>query len=478
MKRRPPEPDAPGDAPEPSAAATAPTRVFQPASTQGDDASAVDRLLERVLMPEAERLTFAGEVASGGMGRVELVIDRALERRMALKVLHPNLRNRVEPVSWFVREAQITAQLEHPSIAPIHHIGVDREGRLHFTMKLIEGQTFEAWIRQRSDRTGDAETTFQIFEIVGKVSDALAFAHSRGVVHGDVKPLNVMVGQYGEVYLMDWGLARTRATQDPPADDAVTTSIKDPAGSQVTGTPAYMAPEQALGQATDERVDIFAVGALLYFAFSLRAPYAAGSSTESWRLARRGQPTPLQEAAPPGSVPLELARIVSKAMARDPGQRYQSVADLRSDLTRFMRGGEGFPQRWVPAGEHIVREGEAADAAYVLLRGRALIYKTLRGRRKPLREVAPGEVFGEMAILTASPRTASVEALEDCLLTVVSREIFEREVDAMKPWMGAFARTLAARFRELEEATLGTARASIARPTRRRRRPAGKRTEP
>jgi serine/threonine-protein kinase len=152
-------------------------------------------------------------------------------------------------------------------------------------------------------------------------------------------------------------------------------------------------------------------------------------------------------------------------MAHDPALRYQSVAELRSELMRFMRGGEGFPQRWVRGGEHIVREGEMADAAYVLLSGRALIYKTIRGKKKSLREVSPGEVFGEMAILTASARTASVEALEDCLLTVVSRDIFEREVGAMKPWMGAFARTLATRFRELEEATLTRAR----RPSTRRR---------
>jgi serine/threonine-protein kinase len=140
-------------------------------------------------------------------------------------------------------------------------------------------------------------------------------------------------------------------------------------------------------------------------------------------------------------------------MAGDPGRRYQSMAELRSDLNRFLRGGEGFPQRRVPAGEHIVREGDLADAAYVIVSGRALVYKTVDGERRVLREVGPGDVFGEMAILNSSPRTASVEAIEDCLLTVLARDVFEREVDAMKPWMSAFARTLAARFRELEEAS-------------------------
>jgi serine/threonine-protein kinase len=277
---------------------------------------------------------------------------------------------------------------------------------------------------------------------------------------------------------MDWGLARPGATRKLPDQGAVTTSIEDAPAGLVTGTPAYMAPEQARGETTDERADIFALGALLYFAFSLRHPHAAASAAESLDLARRGQPIPLPEAAPSRSVPPELCRIVNKAMAPDPERRYSSVAELRADLTRFMRGGEGFPQRRVPAGEHIVREGDPADAAYVLLSGRALVFRTVKGQRRVLREITAGEVFGEMAILTGSARTASIEALEDCLLVVVDRDIFEREVDAMKPWMGAFARTLALRYRELEEATLGLARGTGRKSSRSRRRPVGKRTEP
>ena len=454
------------------AATNVPTPVFEPVPGSSlADTSAVQSLLARVLVPEDERLRFGEEVASGGMGTVELVIDRSLERRMACKVLRPQLRDRVQTVAWFLREAQITAQLDHPSIVPIHHIGVDGAGRLHFTMKLVEGETFEALVRKLGAGARDWQTTFTLLEIVGKVSDALAFAHDRGVVHGDVKPANVMVGQYGQVYLMDWGLARPGATRNSLVCGAVTTTVEDAAGPLIAGTPAYMAPEQARGEATDERIDIFALGGLLYFALSLRHPHAATSSEQSLSLARRGQPTPLEEVVARGSVPRELCRIVGKAMAPDPGHRYGSVTELRGDLTRLMRGGEGFPERRVPAGELIVREGDPADAAYVLLSGRALIYKTIRGERKILRELAAGEVFGEMAILTESARTASIEAIEDCLLTVVSRDIFEREVDAMKPWMGAFARTLAARFRELEEATLRSRRSPTRPALRRRRRP-------
>ena len=454
MKRKSKAPDEPTQVGAPPSAATTPTPALDPESREPrDDGAAVERLLADMLVPEKDRLSFGGEVARGGMGMVELVIDRQLQRRMALKVLHPSLRNRLEAVRWFLREAQITAQLDHPSIAPIHHLGVDGRGRLHFTMKLIEGETLSERVRGLGTGARDWETTFELLEIIGKVSDALAFAHSRGVVHGDVKPDNVLLGRFGQVYLMDWGLARPGATRDPPARDAVTTSIGDIDERRITGTPSYMAPEQARGEPMDERIDVFAVGALLYFALSSRPPYPAETAAGSWELARRAHPRPVRELAVAGSIPAELCRIVDVAMAEDPARRYQSVAELRSDLNRFMRGGEGFPQRRVSAGEHIVREGEKAEAAYVLVSGRALVYKTVRGERRVLREVAAGDVFGEMAILTASVRTASVEAIEDCLLTVLSRDLFEREVDAMKPWMSAFARTLAARFRELEETT-------------------------
>jgi serine/threonine-protein kinase len=451
VKEKPAEPSDPPKVAEQGDAHTAPTQAINDAGIK-PRAPALERLLAQVLVPEAERLSFAGEVARGGMGTVETVIDRQLRRRLARKVLHANLRDRVESVRWFLREAQITAQLDHPAIVPIHHVGVDDRGRLHFTMKLIEGETLAARVRALGNRARDRETTFDLLEIVGKVSDALAFAHSRGVVHGDVKPDNVLLGPFGQVYLMDWGLARPGATREPPRHNAVTSSIEGPEIG-VAGTPTYMAPEQARGEAIDERIDIFAVGGLLYFALSSMPPYPAASAAQSWELARRAHPQPLEEVAVRGSIPPELCRIVNVAMAEDPARRYQSVAELRGDLNRFMRGGEGFPQQRVSAGEHIVREGEPADAAYVVVSGRALVYKTVRGERRILREVGAGDVFGEMAILTGSARTASVEALEDCLVTVLSRDVFEREVDAMKPWMSAFARTLAARFRELEEAT-------------------------
>jgi serine/threonine-protein kinase len=455
MKQRDEEPREPTNVSARGDAHTAATEAFDNRSTKGrGDGAALEELLAQVMVPESERLSFAGEVARGGMGTVEMVIDRQLQRRMARKVLHANLRDRLESVRWFLREAQITAQLDHPAIAPIHQLEVDGRGRLCFTMKLIEGETLAARVRALGNQARDRETTFDLLEIIGKVCDALAFAHSRGVVHGDVKPENVLLGQFGQVYLMDWGLARPGATRHSPARDAVTTSIDDTLESGISGTPSYMAPEQARGETIDERIDVFAVGALLYFALSSQPPYPAASAAESWELARRARPLPLDEVAVRGSIPPELLRIVNVAMAEDPARRYQSVAELRADLNRFMRGGEGFPQKRVAAGEHIVREGEPGDAAYVVVSGRALVYKMVQGDRRVLREVGPGDVFGEMAILTRSVRTASVEALEDCLLTVLSRDVFEREVDAMKPWMSAFARTLAARFRELEEASV------------------------
>jgi serine/threonine-protein kinase len=209
-----------------------------------------------------------------------------------------------------------------------------------------------------------------------------------------------------------------------------------------------MAPEQARGDDLDARTDVFGVGALLYMILSRRPPFRGGEPTASLRLAQRGSfppPSHLVE-----GTPAELERIVLKAMAIDRAERYQSVLDLRRDLQRFVRGTEEFPRVEFAPGDLIVREGESGDAAYIIEQGRCEVVKEVRGRRSTLRQMGPGEVFGETAILASSPRTASVVALERTTVVKVTREVLEREVNAMKPWMSSFVRTLAQRFQERE----------------------------
>jgi serine/threonine-protein kinase len=217
---------------------------------------------------------------------------------------------------------------------------------------------------------------------------------------------------------------------------------------RVLGTPSFMSPEQAFGQSVDVRTDVFAVGALLYTVLCRRPPFAARDSALSLRAARRCDFRKPIEVAEGLSV--ELNRIVVKAMDLHPGRRYQSIPELQRDLVRFVRGGSDFPRVEFAAGSTVMREGEVGDAAYIIERGRCEVFKEIDGQRTKVREMGPGEVFGETAIFAASPRTATVVAVEWTVLLEITRDVLEQELGSMKPWMSAFIRTLAKRFRERE----------------------------
>lgn len=396
----------------------------------------------------AERLVLAGELGAGGMARVEVVVDRALERRTVLKRIHDHLAKDPGTLRMFVREAQITGQLEHPNIVPVHELGVEGDRSLYFTMKLVEGRTLSEIVRDLPEGPIAHDTLLDLLDVVVKVCDALAFAHSRGVVHCDVKPANVMVGDFGQVYLMDWGIARRLEPGEGKASEA--TAAEEQAELRLIGTATHMAPEQARGanDSLDERTDVFAVGAMLYHVLTRRAPYHAETFWAMVVRAQNAEYDALEKVAP--WAPRALARIVTRAMSLEPADRHPSIAALRAELVQFVRGGGAFPMRSVAAGEHVVREGEPGEAAFIIEHGRLEVYRGEGAERRVLRVMGAGEVFGEMAILAPGPRTASVVALEASTLRVVTAETLEREVESLKPWMGAFVRTLAARFRERE----------------------------
>jgi len=444
-----------------------PIDSYQPSPlvTNADDAErispssrSVDSILDHLREPAIERLAVEGKIAAGGMGTIEAAVDRALDRRVALKTLHNHLRGDASAVRMFLREARLTGLLDHPHIVPVYELGERRDGSLFFAMKLVEGRTLAQCIHALPRGLLDTATLYTLLDVVAKVCDALAFAHSRGVLHCDVKPANVMVGDFGQVYLMDWGIARLLASEAQPGsvrqdEDALPRRYPSHGrtDNSIIGTPCYMSPEQARGdrRKLDERSDVFLIGAVLYELLTHRPPYVNGDRLETLALATAGTfPSPRKVAG--AAVPVELDRIVMRAMAKAPADRYPSIAALKEDLVRFMRGGAEFPRRQVAAGEVVVREGEPGDAAYIVVDGACEVRKETPNGTAALQKLGPGDVFGEMAILTDGPRTATVVALAPTTLLVVTAQVLEQEITALKPWMATLLKSLAVRFRDID----------------------------
>ena len=277
-----------------------------------------------------------GEFARGGMGRILLALDRRLGRRIALKELHaeagPGAPRR------FVREALVTARLQHPAIVPVYEAGYWPGGQPFYAMKLVEGRSLDALLRDGAS----LDSRLALLPHLIAVAEAVAYAHGQRVVHRDLKPANVLVGSFGETVVVDWGLARELGEGgkvEREADSAGGAEAAAP-GQTVTGTvlgtPHYMPPEQARGLPVDERADVYALGAMLYFLLTGAPPHAGKSAAEALAAAADGSIEPVERREP--EAPPDLVAIVDKAMAPSPAERYPTAQELAADLRRFQTG--------------------------------------------------------------------------------------------------------------------------------------------
>jgi len=409
-----------------------------------DEISAAEA--EREGIPKVRHLRLYPELARGGMGRIHPATDRNLLRHVAMKRLAPAYAAERFYRDGFVAEAQITGQLEHPNIVPVHELSIDEHGVPYFTMKLVQGVSFAVWLRDRVRPVGSTDRIEQGLEILLKVCDAVAYAHHRGVIHRDIKPENIMVADFGQVYLMDWGLARLLKTR-PASGAAAQMEASGP-----VGTPGYMAPEQARGEPADmdERSDVFGLGAVLYEIVSGKVPFDSSLGYDEL-IARtaEGAVVSIDEALHGVGVSKRLRSIVSRATAPIPADRYPAVVDLQRDLASFLRGGQHLPRKAFAPGEVIVREGESGDAAYMIVSGRCRAYRSTGDLDETLQIMGSGDVFGEMALLLDGPRAATVEAVEPVTVLVLSKSTMT-EALGLDGWTGALVRALAGRFRDLE----------------------------
>jgi serine/threonine protein kinase/formylglycine-generating enzyme required for sulfatase activity len=352
-----------------------------------------------------EKYEVVGELGKGGMAQVLKVLDRDLKREVAMKMLLPEDGGSAagqtrDALLRFIEEAQATGQLEHPNIVPVHDLGVDATGRVYFTLKYVQGHSLKHAIRGRDEnavspdgmRFRDIYSPQRVLEILISICQAVAYAHSKGIIHRDLKPDNVMLGKYGEVLVMDWGLAKVVGIKDSSAATSQETvrivSTTRAAGmseatmeGSVAGTPAYMSPEQAAGKisAIDQRTDIYALGAILYEVLSGVPPYRGANALQTVQQVLNGPPAAIKSQkgghgfAP---IPRELAGICERAMARQPEDRYPTATALRDDLQAYVenRPVSAAPDtslqklaKWVKRNRRQVQSGTLSAATVLLL---------------------------------------------------------------------------------------------------------------
>lgn len=332
---------------------------------------AIARLQTASALPDltGTRYRLLKRVGGGGMGTVYLAEDSVLGRRVALKILDlPELR--ADLSARLFREAQILGRLEHPGIVPVHDAGTLADGRVFYAMKFVEGERLDV-LAKRIEALPDRLRIFQ------RICEAVAFAHARGILHRDLKPENIMVGPFGEVLVMDWGIAKIlREDQTSQKNHAgipvessqsarpETRSLRTAHGT-VLGTAGYMAPEQGRGEidGLDERADIYSLGAILRFLLSRKQPTVGEAQLDS-------ESAPLSSAA---SVPKAVAAIAKKAMAEDRANRYVSVSGLASDIARYL---DGLPVSAYP--ENVFQKAGRWATRYRVAIGLVLAYLIVR----------------------------------------------------------------------------------------------------
>ncbi len=316
----------------------------------------------------ATRYQMGEELARGGMGAILLALDVNIRRQVAIKRLLNAGEVDTGTVLRFVEEAQVTGQLEHPSIVPVYDLGLDQNGQVYYSMKKIVGDNLRdvlGAIRAKDAHYLETWPLPKLLRVFLQVCDAVAFAHSKGVIHRDLKPENIMLGAYGEVLVLDWGIAKVKGMPDRGFQDeeAFVSSIRHDDGQSelvtlagsICGSPQYMAPEQAAGQTDQisESTDIFALGAILYEILALRPPYTGSTLYEVLGKAETVQLVDLRQISgvksaeetfperphfADGKIPDSLAAVAMKAMQKSPSLRYRQVAELNTDIEAYLNG--------------------------------------------------------------------------------------------------------------------------------------------
>ena len=323
----------------------------------------------------AARYALGEELGRGGMGQILEARDIALDRPVALKLLHdadqadPALRMR------FVDEARVTGQLQHPSVPPVYDLGRLGDGRLFFAMKRIEGRTLRDVIEELAEGQPSTVRDFgrvRLLMVFGRVCRAIAYAHSRGVMHRDLKPDNIMLGEFGEVTVMDWGLAKPFDAPEKPTSESIPiATTREGSGrfatrsGEVTGTPQYMPPEQAAGdiEALGAHSDIYSLGAVLYELLTLHPPFDGKNAREVREAVMHEQIVPPSVKTPERDVPHTIEQLCLQCLSRDPRNRPKAAGEVADRIDRFLEGEQDRARKEAER-ERLLEAGTRAAEAY------------------------------------------------------------------------------------------------------------------
>ncbi len=276
----------------------------------------------------AARYAVVKKLNEGGMKSIWEVEDRRTARKVAMALIQADKIASPKDIGTFLYEARLTSNLQHPNIIPIYDIALDENGNPYFTMKALKGETLGEILKKRRSGNASEYTRTRLLGIFLKVCNAIAYAHAKGVIHLDLKPSNIMVGEYGDVHVLDWGLAM------------LVTHPNESPREVVGGTPGYMAPEQAQDAPADIdfQTDVYMLGAILYEILTHHCPIEGKTTKDVLQKTVRGEIPPPAKRAPEQKISTALAAISMKAMATDPADRYATVATLIHDLHKFMDG--------------------------------------------------------------------------------------------------------------------------------------------
>lgn len=310
--------------------------------------------MPEITKEQAGRYFIKGEKGRGGIGKVMIALDSHIGREIAIKELlvsFPKSGTEIEPESGkdklaelrFLREARVTGQLEHPGIVPVYEIGKREDSTPYYTMRLVRGNTLAKAIKDAKN----LKERLLLLPHFRDICNAIAYSHSRGVVHRDIKPDNIMLGEFGETIVLDWGLAKVHGEKDERAGDLQKelsllkdVEVGNTLAGKALGTPAYMPPEQARGdiQEIDERSDIYSLGAVLYEILSGKPPFEGRNAHEIIEKVMNSSPSDILTKEP--EAPADLCAIARKTLSFDKNDRYHSALDVAKDIENYMSGGK------------------------------------------------------------------------------------------------------------------------------------------